>query len=71
MAADRIEIIRDGTEVSVVVDGVEIPAHAIMDGPAHPTASLTREELPSVTLTLFARHLSMDNKHAVREVRGD
>lgn len=71
MAAKRIEITRDGTEVSVVVDGVEIPAYAIVDGPAHPTTSLTQFELPSVTLTLAAHHLSMDNKHAVQEVRGD
>lgn len=59
MAADLIQVIREGTRVRIVVDGVEIPARAVMrhscEVPVDP------DEIPSLRLTLFGSRVEVLN----------
>lgn len=59
MAANKIEITRSKTDTRVLVDGVEIPSHAILnDGIDVP---VDNDDAPRVRLELVARTVNVHN----------
>ncbi|WP_030744445.1 hypothetical protein [Streptomyces sp. NRRL F-5135] len=59
MAADRIQVTRQGTHASVVVDGTEIPAQAILANSV--TVDVDPGDIPSVRLTLIGAQVDVLN----------
>jgi hypothetical protein len=56
-----IEIVRQGETFTILVDGVEVPGSIARHSVSLP---VDPDDYPSVTLTLFARRLTVDNNYA-------
>mgnify|MGYP001262134261 FL=1 len=57
--AERICVVRTGGVLTLVVDGVEIPANAIRRGSVE--LPVDTDDVPTVRLALTARHVDVVN----------